>query len=319
MGIDGVTGGLGVIGPLDELIDAVDVGSADGNGHAVDPSHGAFLGRLILDRIAGILHGECRAVPGLADEDALVEEAVLLGIGIVPQHLDRLLVLDAPFGDLFPDGAHLGFRLIRRPHGAGFEQPLRFHVEAGGQHHGVRPAHAGIVLGPDIAVARHTALGRPLVGAPGDALGTPDLRQPAVALAEIPVLLADLGHGRVDVVDRHPLHIDGLQEAEVGPLRGAVGGGRAEVVALALGRLHLVEQFLVGANAGEVDGDAGLVLEPLLEVRRHVLRPLDDVEHARRPGVTQVGRTGQRHRAGRRAGLEQGAAGKANSGRLRQC
>jgi hypothetical protein len=80
----------------------------------------------------------------------------------------------------------------------------------------------------------------------------------------------------------------------------SIATGRADdVITLALRRLELVEQFLVGADAGEVDLDAGLVHHRLGEAFRQVVRPHHDVDLARgREGLFHVegadGRDGTR-------------------------
>jgi hypothetical protein len=135
--------------------------------------------------------------------------------------------------------------------------------------------------------------------------------------AEVPVTLADLGHRRVDVVERHAGIVDRLQQLELGPLRGAVVGGRAEVVALALGRPELVEEFLVGSDAGEVDLDAGRFLEGAGEALRQVVRPHDDVDLAGGAGPADEERSGDGDRAGSGAGLQQDAAVEAPGGQQR--
>lgn len=142
---------------------------------------------------------------------------------------------------------------------------------------------AGVFLAPDIAVRRRIARGQPFVGAVGDALGAPDVRQPVHTFAaEVPGIGADLGHRRVHRVNVHLAHVKGFQQLQRTPLQRAVVGGRHDIEALALGGLHLVDDFLIGADAGVIHLDTGLSLKAGDELRRQVVRPHQDVDFSRR-------------------------------------
>ena len=187
----------------------------------------------------------------------------------------------------------------------------------------MRAAHglAGVGVVPDGAVARELALGLPLVGAPGDALRAPDVRDPGGALAaEVPDGAALLGHAGVDLVDRDPAHVERLQQLEVSPLRRPVHGRRGDVEAAALGGLELVDDLLVRADAGEVDLDAGLLGEAVDEAGRQVVRPHQDVDLARGRQHARADDRRRRDGAGQSgASLEHGPARQAAGRNRRTC
>ena len=167
---------------------------------------------------------------------------------------------------------------------------------------------AGIGLVPDIVIAGELAGRLEGVGAPGHTLGAPDMRQPVRALAaEIPVRLAQR-HRRVHLVQRHPLHVEGLQQVQLGPQRIAIHRRGDDVEALAAGRAQLVDDLVVGADTGEIDLDAGLVGKALHEAFRQVIRPHHDVDLARR-GENAAADDGRHGKAGtgQRRGFQEGS------------
>ena len=88
------------------------------------------------------------------------------------------------------------------------------------------------------------------------------MRQPVHALAfEVPLALTDHHHGAVDGGGIDAVHVEGLDELERLPLQRTHVGGADDVEAAALGGLHLVDDFFVGADAGEIDRDTGFLGE----------------------------------------------------------
>ena len=210
----------------------------------------------------------------------------LLGVRVVPEELQVGLAIPGERQDLVPDLAHLLLAFVGGPDGTGLHEAGRLHVQPGAEQAGVDAHHrlAGVRLRPDVAVARHAAFGLEQVGTPADAFGAPDLRQPVRALVgEVPFALPDLQHGRVGVVEVVDLCVvPRLQELEIDPLAGAVVGRRADVEGGTARGLHLVDDLLVGADAGVVERDAGLGLEGRLPAVGQVVGPHQDVQLTRR-------------------------------------
>ena len=313
--VDGFAGHFRAQQVVDESVGRIDVLRGAGKRHAVHPRERSFHRRAVLHGFAALHQFDGRAIPSLPHQHAFVQQAVLLRVGVVPEQLHLLLAGDAEVRHLAPSRAHGRQVLVSRAHRAGLQFANGLQVQAGGEHSGVRTHHrlAAHVRVPEVAVAWPLVVpGRqPQVRAPSHALGAPHQRQPMRAfVVEVPLGLADSAHGRVGVVDvLQAGEVQRLQQVELRPLRRTHVGGAHQVDAAAAGGLHLGDDLLVGADAGEHHLDAGFGLERGEHFRRQIIRPKEQVQAA---GLAPLGCPEDAGRGGDRGGdaeaLERGAA-----------
>mmetsp|Transcript_14497 Transcript_14497/g.21304 ORF Transcript_14497/g.21304 Transcript_14497/m.21304 type:complete len:245 (+) Transcript_14497:650-1384(+) len=122
-------------GIVDKGIDLLFVLGTNRHGHAVNPGHRTLNRGLIMHRLASSFQRQRRPIPGLTNHNAFVQQAVFLGVRIVPDQLDPVFARHAPVGDLAPDFAHFVFAAIGGPDRTGVHFARGFHVETGTQHH----------------------------------------------------------------------------------------------------------------------------------------------------------------------------------------
>ena len=137
------------------------------------------------------------------------------------------------------------------------------------------------VFAPQIAIGELLRIALPLVGAPRDRFGAPQMRKMIKPAIPGPDAGGAFEEGRLHGADILDLRqIVGLQHAEFLELRGAIARRLHEVETFAAGRLKFVDLLFILRERRRIDLDAGRLLEIWNDVARKLVRPVEEIEFA---------------------------------------